>query len=68
MVRVTVKPYLQDFVRQKGEEWGISDPTEIVNLLIFQSRENSPLPKNGNAPHKATSDRSELEELAGLLD
>lgn len=68
MVRVTVKPYLQDYVRQKGEEWGVEDPTEIVNLLLFQHREGTPQIKPSSASSRTATERSELDELAGLLD
>lgn len=67
MVRVTVKDYLQSYVRQKGEEWGVSDPTEVVNLLIFQHREGTPQVK-ASPEQKTSTERSELDELAGLLD
>lgn len=37
-MRVSVKPYLQEYVQQRADELGITDISEVVNLLILDHK------------------------------
>lgn len=65
MVRVTVKPYLQPYLQQLAESWGVADPTELVNQIIFEHRKAA-LPAIPSAV-PPTQPKNELDELSDLL-
>lgn len=73
-LRVSIKPYLQDFVEEMGERYGIADPTEIVNVLLLERKTGSigvqPAPNAiAFTPEPLPSSfTDELAEFSGLLE
>lgn len=65
-LRVSIKPYLHGFINEIASEYGIDDPTEVVNVLLLERKT-----KGCGCQHQPTATApqppSELDEFAELL-